>query len=260
VSDDDIYSPVEPDDSTNEDWTAPPPAPWSRRKKSASVGVVLILLAGGLVGGALVQTGRFGTPSPGPAYGGQCVGLPADFCAKMSKRLEDIAPPDAKSLSSEEKAAWLDAQRRDGLPRLDDATLIRRYRLKAAGVAGMPIADCATFWGGTSNPRGGSRSAILDALSDEQRADWIEIEIEGIEAGVRGVPDVMIPTADAAHDAIQTFDGLATPEEARARAAWDDSAMPSDAVACAGVRALFAVVLRFSAADLATVARYNVRP
>jgi hypothetical protein len=53
--------------------------------------------------------------------------------------------------------------------------------------------------------------------------------------------------------------GLATPDEASAWRAFDGDLTKSDAIVCAGGRAITAIALRLPADDLATYARWTVQ-
>jgi hypothetical protein len=198
--------------------------------------------------GSTTLTGLFGSPYDQ---------LSADFRAGIDTRLKAIVPANFDQLSDTEQFEWVLDHQNSGLARLDDATLARRLRLSATAVGKMPVAACAAFTRERVNNgrlRDATADAFLGALAVDEQKDWVEIHVAAIEADVHETP---VPRTVTDEEASRLFDlaaSLATPEELSAAEAFGDPSQ-SDAVRCAGIRAISAATLRVPEADLATLAR-----
>jgi len=208
-------------------------------------------------------------------FGGPYEQLPGDLRVEVSSRLNAVLPADFDKRTDAEQSAWFFERLQDGLVRLDDSTLVRRFRLEVAGFGHLPVPVCAAAVRATDDIIGAdeigvrfgsgaklsqaTRDAFLTALSDDQRKDWVEIMVEAIEASAHGRPG----SRTVGYEGITIIRGsgrLATPEENSAIRAWTDGSSPSDAIECGGFRAFQAVLLRLPASDLATYSLFHVQP
>ena len=244
-----------------------PPAQGSTRvgRKTAAIlaGIVALLAIPGLKLVSILLAASVVSGALGSVFGNAYDQLPANFRSGISTRLEAVVPADFDLRSHAQQVAWLNEQRIGGMVRLDDEALVRRFRLLEEGLRGMPVPACAEIVDAVRSGRMASKTtddAFFAALAEDQRMEWVEFEVEAIEAQARGTPVPRIVNEDEVAKVYEAADRLTTPDESGALDAFNADTTPSDAVACSGVRAYNAVLLRLAATDLATVSRYNVQP
>lgn len=231
--------------------------------------VVLTVLVFSGCGGSGTPSGAAtaaATPAPGAGIDGTALTylfgspydrLPADFRAGVESRVKAVAPAGFDQLSASDQFDWAVEQQNDGLARLDDATLLARYRLSAEAISHMPVVNCAAFTrervnNGRLEPT--TLDAFFDALTVDQQRNWVEIHVAAIEAEGKETPVPRTVGAEEAGRLLELAATLATPDEMTAVEAFGDPSQ-SDDVRCAGIRAISAATLRVPEADLATLAR-----
>jgi hypothetical protein len=235
------------------------------------IGILAIVLVG--CGSAVTPTpvGVVVTPPPSDsaaaspsinpltsAFHGPYDKLPADFRSGIEVRVKALLPADFDQLSDTEQVSWLTVMEQAGSVRLDDATLTRRFHLEADAVGRMPEAACAAYSRKSSNGGTTSVETLVAALDEDAQREWYEIAVEAMEAEAHSMPVPRTVTEDEIGAIFSKLDALATPDELRATRVSDPA--QSDAAWCAALRARDAVLLRLSAADLTTYARYSAQP
>ena len=156
----------------------------------------------GLLAASVVSTAVSG------AFGGGWERLPQDAQDRLEARLEAAFGDSLEGLSDDAATERVTVILEAGLPRLDDDTLIERYRLFVSAIDAVDDGPCAAgarqlILDGRLDPEIGTK--VIEALDTASLSRWMEISVEGIEAEVRGSPagrSVPDSSADALLDRI----------------------------------------------------------
>lgn len=199
----------------------------------------------------------------GALFGGPYDRLPSDVRSGFELRLDSALGSQLNGLSDADRTARVQALIDDGLPRLDDATLVARFGLLGQAIDQTDVATCAAFaradFGGTQASDEVS-TKLVSGLDDPSLQRWVEINIEAIEAAARGAPPAHVITADDANAQLTTLvDGLSAADQATSSSLTSGGTV-TDADACAVERSLDQGTLALAPADLAVMARLVVSP
>jgi hypothetical protein len=213
---------------------------------------VLPLVVGGVVGSALSG-----------AFGGPWERLPSDVRDVYEQRLETAAGSQLDGLSDTQIATKIDGWLAGGYPRLDDAKLIRHLELAVQALNATDEATCAAF--GRTSLVGAAfpdaaEAKLVGALDSSSTIEWVGLNVDAIEADLRGSPDPVAVSA-AESDALVTrlLDRMSEAELATF-AALGGGGSATDPETCGAIRALYNGILVLEPADKALMARIDVQP
>ncbi len=150
----------------------------------------------------------------------------------------------------------------DGMPRLDDATLVDRLRLFTAIMNASDVATCSSIArsASTGSIDETAASKAVASLDTPSLGRWIDINVLAIEAHAQSFP--LPRTADdRAVNAI--FDQILpqlSPADTTTLAAMSNGTEVTDAAACDAWRHLYSTLFTLSGDDLPTIALYDVSP
>jgi hypothetical protein len=244
----------------------PATAAHAGRKRAALVGVIIVaaaamgavalkVLTGVLVAGIAAQalTGLFGGPY---------ARLPSDVRNGFEHRVDAAVGDRIEGLSAPQTEARIEALLVDGLPRLDDETLVARLRLQVQALDAADTATCAAFTLsdlGVARPTDEVSMAFIEGLDDASLTRWVEIQVAALEAAGRASPAARTVTTEA-DELIAAVTEMVPAADLDSIVALTSGASVSDAAACSAGRAIYHGVLALEPDDLAVVARFQVSP
>jgi hypothetical protein len=243
----------------------PPAAPPRKRGRmglvlaalAAGAGFVAIkvvsgLLVGGVVGSAL-----------GSFFGGPYERLPPDVRNQYEQRIKAALGTRLDGLS---EAAVTDRVRslvQHGLVRLDDAVLVRYMTVQVQALDRGDLATCGAFArasaGGTAPSAEVSRG-LLKSLDDRSLQDFMEINIQALEAEARAAPPARTVTEAQAEVLFQALGQRLSQQDLDTIDALAAGTTVTDDTACKAIRGLYDTALTMSPAEVALFARYDVQP
>ena len=157
--------------------------------------------------------------------------------------------PGNQSMSADEVYR---ATARDGLQRLDDASLMTLIRLRADLANRADLKACAALWSGDN----ANLVPTIETLPDDQQHQWAELFDQAAAATVNGIPIRPAPSASDYQQAFnRTMVGLGPSEfeQIEASVTKPDSQSPQDR--CIAARLFFGRLSQMNNADALIVTR-----
>jgi hypothetical protein len=246
-------------------WTEPQPP--KRRPKALLLGAVA--LAAALVGsiGGKILIGFLAVNVAGAAisavFGGPWERLPGDVRAGYEQRLKTAVGDRLDGLSEEASTGQFRTWLNSGYLRLDDERLIRHLELEieALGRAEEPV--CAAF--GRQSMTGTeiddeTATKLIGSLEQAELAEWIGLNVDAVEAEMRGAPPPSSVTDAEVSPVIQILIGGLDQQQIETFAAIDAGQSAADAEVCSAIRALYQNALFLDPPSKAIMARLDVQP
>lgn len=186
-------------------------------------------------------------------FGAPFLRLPADQREQLERRFDAAVGDTLDLLSADARLARVQALSASGYTRLDGRTLVEYLRLYAAAFEATDIATCAETALAGEYGTGPSLGvdAALASLDTSSYGRWMEIQVEAIEAELKG----SVPRPSVAQEDLSRIDDevLRKLSAAEITALWpnDPSApLPPNAAACAAYRHYLGGVLEIAPVDL----------
>jgi hypothetical protein len=234
--------------------------PRSRRRRVAIAAFVIVasLLVIGSIGNALNRAKDYASL----VCGGSFQKLSDEDRRALGERFDRVLTGELDGLSHGQIETRVVELVRGGLPRLDDASLARRFQLQTLAIDAATEADCAAFSRASlagqqvSSDTGLRVIANLDGL---QLADWIDLQADAIEAELASAPPQRRATDSDVDATLQSiFGGMDQAMIDQVVAVNDHPATSSDADVCAAVRAICDKGVTLTTPEIELLARYDV--
>ncbi len=224
---------------------------------SAGLGYFGIKIAVGLLAASVVGA------VASSLFGGPWERLPSDTRSQLERRLEAALGDSIKGLSDADASARVDAAVTAGQARLDDPTLVRRFRLLTAAVASADGTTCAAF--ARADVAGHKLDPVIaqkliDSLDTARLSEWFEINVEAIEAQQRGAPATRSVPLEASQAMFIALDARVSASDTATLIGLANGTPESDAAACAAERSFYVAGLQLDPTNLAVLALSGVAP
>ena len=235
--------------------------PRSRRMRIvvAAIVVVGVLLVIGSIGSAI---NRASTGYASTLYGGSFEKLSSEDRKALSDRFDRMLAGKLDGLSQQQIEDRVVELVRGGLPRLDDASLVRRLRLQTTAIDAATEADCSAFSRASLAGQPVSSDIglrVIANLDGKQLADWMDVQADAIEAELASAPPQRRVTQGDVETTLQSiFGGMDQAMIDRIVAVNDHPATSTDADVCAAVRAIYDSGVTLTTPDIELLARYDV--
>jgi len=148
------------------------------------------------------------------------------------------------------------------LPRLDDASLVRRLKLQTRAIDGAAEADCGAFSRASlagKQVSGDIGLRVIANLDGQALAEWMDLQADAIEAELASAPPQHRVTDSDVDTTLQSiFAGMDQAMIDRIVAVNDHPATSSDAEVCAAVRAIYDSGVTLTTPEIELLARYDV--
>lgn len=240
---------------------APRPPRSGRRRLLGIVGIVALVVVGFLVRFG-VGTAVHGIADQLALAGTPMGRLSADDRGAYSARLETALGDRATGLSDAQVGELVSQAERDGLPRLDDASLVDHLGIITSAIDAVDEATCATFARAAlaaQAPGDDVSTKLTQAIPDEQVKAWVEISVRAVEASAASSAAPPAPAADAS-DAAYTalFEALPAADLERVQAVTGDVAAATDTEVCWAIRAVYDGAVALPLEHRAVIARVDI--
>lgn len=247
---------------------APPPTPTPSPKQRnrgvlAGIGALVVVVAvvgGKILIGVLTATVVGGALSG--MFGGPYEKLPADQRQQFDQRLDAALGKSLDGLSDAETSAKLQALLSGGLPRLDDASLIKHLQIFAKIIRTADTETCGKLARSTvvgKVDEDAARKAIA-SLDTPTFGTWVDVNVKAIEAESRGSPPARAPDAAAMNQILTGLVSKLSSADAATLGSMANGTLVSDADACSAYRDLYGLMAGYDQSTLAKLALYDVAP
>jgi hypothetical protein len=259
--------------SSTPEWSS---APWidpnatpppKKRPKALLLGVLglgaaLIATVGGKFLLGFLAASVVGSAVSG-LFGGPWDRLPSDVRSGYEQRLEAAVGKQLEGLSDADAKKKVEDWLAAGYLRLDDGRLIRHLDLEIEALGRAEEATCAAFGreaitGQTVSDDTGSK--LISSLEQPALVEWIGLNVDAIEAELRGSPNPTRITDDESTAVLnELIEGLGQ-GELETFAALDSGGTATDAEVCHAVRLLYNTAKKLDPDSKAIMARFDVQP
>jgi hypothetical protein len=257
-----IPPPVFPGGAPESAGSPPPGRP--RAKWLAGLGVVAAVVAGIALKFVLplVIGSAIGSAFSG-AFGGPWEKLPSDVRAGFEQRLETASAGQLKGLSDAQTGSKIEGWLTAGMPRLDDARLVRHLELLTQSLDQADEATCAAFGRHSVNGAALADDAsekLIGTLDQAALIEWIGLNVDAIEAELRGSPEAKVVSATESDAVLNRMVASMTEADLTTIGALSSGQTLPDAQACAAIRSLYGTTRALDPADKVVMARFDVQP
>ena len=224
---------------------------------AAAAGVVAIKVISGLVVGSVVGTAL------GSFLGGPYQKLPSDVRSGFESRVKTAVGGQLEGMSDSAASARLSSLVQHGLVRLDDQHLVRHLTIQTQALDRADTPSCAGFARASIGGKAPSDAVVrglMGALETPALQEFMEINIEGLEAEARGSPGAETVTDDQVNPVFDKIFATFPDQDATAIQGLVNGTTTTDEAACHAVRTLYDSALTMAPADLAILARFDVQP
>ena len=224
---------------------------------AAVVGAIGVkLLIGALAVG--VATGAIST-----FFGGPWNKLPDDVRSAYGQRLQAAVGNRLDGLNSAASTVLIEQWVRGGLIRLEDTTLVRRLDLEVEALGRTDEATCAAF--GRQAAAGVQidhdvGTKFVGSLEQASLVDWIGINVDAIEAEIRGSPSAKRVDDASVTTVIQKMAGSLAPAQLAVFGTVNSGGKASDADLCGAIRAFYGTETGLDPQSRAVIARFDIQP
>jgi hypothetical protein len=240
-----------------------PPAGRPRAKWLAGLGVVAVVAGIALKFVLpLVIGSAIGSAFSG-AFGGPWEKLPSDVRAGFEQRLETASAGQLKGLSDAQTGSKIEGWLTAGMPRLDDARLVRHLELLTQSLDQADEATCAAFGRHSVNGAALADDAsekLIGTLDQAALIEWIGLNVDAIEAELRGSPEAKVVSATESDAVLNRMVASMTEADLTTIGALSSGQTLPDAQACAAIRSLYGTTRALDPADKVVMARFDVQP
>ena len=230
-----------------------------KRIAVAAIAVIAVLVVVAYIGSAI---NRAQSDFASTFYGGVYQKLSEPDRKALSARFDKALGSELDGMSQQQIQTHVAGLVKNGLPRLDDAALVRHLRLQTQALDAASEADCGAFARASlagqpvANETGGR---VIVNLDGQRLAEWISLQADAIEAELASSPPPRrVTDADVQTTLRSIFGGMDQPTIDTIVAANDHPATASDAEVCAAVRAIYDRGVTLTTPDLELLARYDV--
>lgn len=243
----------------------PPAAPPRKRGRlglvlgalAAGVGIVAFKVVSGLLVGSVVGSAL------GSFFGGPYQRLPSEVRSQFEQRVKTAVGSQLEGMSEASAADRVRSLVQHGLVRLDDATLVRHLTLQTQALDRGDAASCAGFARASIGGKPASPDiarGLMAALDDRSLQEYLDINVQGLEAEARAAPAARTVTEAQAQTLFETLAGRLGEQDIATIQALSAGTTTTDEAACHAVRSLYDTALTMSPADVALLARYDIQP
>jgi hypothetical protein len=221
------------------------------------IGVVAIKVIAGLVVGSVVGT-AFGS-----FFGGPYQKLPSDVRSGFESRIKTAVGSQLDGLSESATSDRLSSLVQHGLVRLDDQHLVRHLTIQTHALDLADTKSCAGFARASVGGKAPTEDVVrglMGALETPALQEFMEINIEGLEAEARGSPGAETVTDDQVNPVFDKIFATFPDDDSTAIQGLVNGTTTTDEAACHAVRTLYDSALTLAPADQAILARFDIQP
>jgi hypothetical protein len=221
-----------------------------------AVVVVLVRVALGLFAATVVGNAL------GTFFGGPYSHLPADQRQLLEQRFDTAVGTSLDGLSDADASTAVGNMIADGMPRLDDATLVDRLRLFTAIMSQSDVATCGSIARSASSGAIDETAAsnAVASLDADSFGRWVEINVSAIEAHARNDPPQRTADVSAVNGIFDQILPQLPAADTATLVAMSNGSDVTDTAACDAWRHLYSTLFTLSSDDLPTIALYDVSP